>query len=395
MAAAIAFARLLNEARPDSSLARFPWRQAFWGSLTVGAAVLFCWAMRDLITPFVIAFFFASLLDPVVTRLQQKGWPRGRIISLGMLLIVLFLVLAVWMLAPLAWAQLEDLSSKAPEYTQKFTEWSDSLYTQHAQQLKAVGIKENPLSARSTVMTQAVTKTLDGVRASLLAAVGQVLWIVIIPLSMIYFLMDYRALRSKLISFVPNHARANADQITRDIVEIFSAYVRSLVRVCVLYGIAAFCIYLLFGLKFTVFLGVAAGVLYAVPYVGPVVAIGGAVMIKIATGGQEALGSAIALAVVFLLMHFTFDYVITPRVVGGALKLHPVVNIFSLMCGAKLFGIWGMVLAMPVAASVQMILVYFFPILSAQTIGDVPDEPVITSTAQAGIRLAERSMEGR
>jgi predicted PurR-regulated permease PerM len=64
---------------------------------------------------------------------------------------------------------------------------------------------------------------------------------------------------------------------------------------------------------------------------------------------------------VFLAIHVTFDYVITPRVVGGSVGLHPIVNVFALMAGATLFGVWGMLLAVPVAASIQKLLLKFYP----------------------------------
>jgi len=77
---------------------------------------------------------------------------------------------------------------------------------------------------------------------------------------------------------------------------------------------------------------------------------------------------AILVVLCFGAMHVTFDYVITPRVVGGSVGLHPLVNVFALMCGATIFGVWGMLLAVPVAASIQMLLVYFFPKLAEKPI---------------------------
>lgn len=70
-------------------------------------------------------------------------------------------------------------------------------------------------------------------------------------------------------------------------------------------------------------------------------------------------GFAIVLVGVFAAMHITFDYGLTPRIVGGSVGLHPLLNVFALMCGASLFGVWGMLLAVPVAASVQMVMLYF------------------------------------
>jgi predicted PurR-regulated permease PerM len=85
-------------------------------------------------------------------------------------------------------------------------------------------------------------------------------------------------------------------------------------------------------------------------------------------------------------MHVSFDYVLTPRVVGGSVGLHPLVNVFALMAGATLFGVWGMLLAVPVAASLQMILIYFFPKLA---------EKPLLETDNVGVVMAEEAGEER
>jgi predicted PurR-regulated permease PerM len=135
----------------------------------------------------------------------------------------------------------------------------------------------------------------------------------------------------------------------------------------VLYGATAAVLFWILRLQYALFLGIAAGVFYAVPYVGPGLSMVSVIVIALTMG--KGIGYAVLAVVVFLLMHLAYDYGVTPRVVGGSVGLHPLVNIFALMCGVTLFGVWGMILAVPVAASLQKILVHFFPWLIA------PPEP--------------------
>ena len=225
----------------------------------------------------------------------------------------------------------------------------------------------------NSALADFAAKVLKSVEAAAVGLAGQVLWIIIIPLSLFYFLMDYQALRTKLISLAPARYQENLDKMSLEVVEIFSTYVRSLGIVCAAYGAAATVLFFILGLKYALFLGIAAGVLYAVPYVGPAVAIGSAaftallmnpVVIVPTSITLSPMAHAILVVFLFVAVHFTFDYGVTPKVVGGSVGLHPLVNIFALMCGATLFGVWGMLLAVPVAASIQMLLIYFFPKLA-------------------------------
>ena len=158
----------------------------------------------------------------------------------------------------------------------------------------------------------------------------------------------------------------------RDIGGVFSDYLRGLLIVCTLYGVCM--IFMLYGLSFTrghgalasyaLLVGSAAGVLYAVPYLGSATTALITFLVAFAAGGVGFGGLAVLLA---LVINQVFDNIVTPRVVGGGVGLNPVVAIFALILGAKLFGIWGMLLSVPVAASIQVVLFRLFPKLTTPT----------------------------
>jgi predicted PurR-regulated permease PerM len=354
--------------------------------------------VRSILPPFLIAFFLASLLDPVVANMQSKGVSRGRVVGSIFLLIFALLFLAGWLIIPNVVRQTTELANNLPAYSQNLTTYTrnltrrlDQFYERHQNTFNNIGIKEKPsdfLSSRSGPVATAIGKVLHSVNSVIQGMIGQVLWLIIIPLALFYFLLDYEIIRAKLISFVPNAYRAHVNSMSREIVEIFSAYMRGLAKVCVLYGLAATILFYAFGLNYFVFMGIAAGVLYAVPYVGPAIAIGSSGVLAILTG--KAPGFALLIVIAFIAMHVVFDYVITPRVVGSSVGLHPLVNVFALMCGATLFGVWGMLLAVPVAASIQMLLIYFFPRLAEVPIADSVPPPMSIADSVA---LAEEHAE--
>lgn len=359
----------MREGNP-SGYGRASWQRATPLLLAAAVALYFLWRVRDVLTPFFIAFFLAALLDPIVTKLQSKGMSRGRAVANIYLSVFLGILIVAAVIIPAAFNQLNDISRNFPDYQKAFVRTENDLFDQYGGKLAWAGIHKEHLLDKTGPVGQFTQTALQTLQATALGLAGQVLWVIIIPLSLFFFLMDYHPLRAKLISMVPERYRSNLDTMSLEVVDIFSTYVRSLAIVCACYGAGATVLFFLLGLKYALFLGIAAGVLYAVPYVGPLIAIGGAAITALLVNSSilgmtvSPMAHAILVAVLFLVMHFTFDYGVTPRVVGGSVGLHPLVNVFALMCGATLFGVWGMLLAVPVAASIQMILIYFFPKLA-------------------------------
>ncbi len=340
----------------------------------------FLWLVRDLLIPFGLAFFLASLLDPVVSNLQKRGIPRGRGVGYIFATMFLGLALSITFVLPRAADQIKAITDHPEQYEQAIIAQADVLYLQNMTTAKTLGMKDRPSNfIKSTAVTAVATSALNSIKASLMALSGKVLWFVIIPLSLFYFLLDFQVLRAKAISFFPIATRPNVDKMSAEVVGIFSQYIRGLAKVCMLYGLTAMIIALVVGVPYAVFLGLAAGALYAVPYAGPAIAIAGSGVLALTTG--RGGGYATVVVILFMIMHVSFDYGITPRVVGGSVGLHPLLNIFALMVGATFFGIWGMLLAVPVAACVQMVLLYFFPHLGVrpqvkEVVASAPDELV-------------------
>ena len=337
-------------------------------SVVVCICLIFMWLVRSLLIPFGIAFFLASLLDPVVTRMQHKGIPRGRSVFYIFLSGFLALILTMIFVIPTAGNQIKQITDDPTKYEKVILDQADKLYSQNQNVAKMLGLKDKPSkSISSTVVTNAATGALNSVKSSLVALSGKVLWFVIIPMSLCYFLLDFQVLRAKTISFFPSNSRKNIDKMSAEVVDIFSQYIRGLAKVCFFYGLTAMSIAFVAGVPYAIFLGLAAGALYAVPYAGPAIAIAGSAILALTTGRGGVYAAIVA--AMFLVMHFCFDYGITPRIIGKSVGLHPLLNIFALMVGATYFGIYGMLLAVPVAACVQMVLLYFFPHL-----GDNPGE---------------------
>ena len=170
---------------------------------------------------------------------------------------------------------------------------------------------------------------------------------------------------------LPEPARKFAQTTVLEIGEVFGKYLRGLFTICSMYG--GSCIVYLFaasiwfpGLRgYALLLGVLAGILYSVPYIGAILTVALAAVAAISTGG--GVTGALVAAGGVLALNQIFDYVIMPKVVGESSGIHPLLAMFALFLGGHLMGLWGMLLAVPVAASIQGILFRLYPQLSAPT----------------------------
>jgi predicted PurR-regulated permease PerM len=167
---------------------------------------------------------------------------------------------------------------------------------------------------------------------------------------------------------VPPMYRRDVTEIGQSINEMLGRYVRGQMVVCGLFGllctIAFYILQLTYGMGYALILGIMAGIIYIVPYVGMATVATAAALTGYFTSTAPVPCAIIAVGccVVFNLI---VDYGVTPRVLGKGVGLHPLMVIFALLSGAQLGGIFGMILAIPLFASVRVVLIYLFPQLTA------------------------------
>ncbi len=369
--------------------------------ITIGGVFLF--QVQSVLTPFIIAFFLAALLDPSLRYQEQHGRyfkSRVSIVLLYYLLGLVFLILLIEFVGPLAVKQVQDISKNLGNYYNSIQLSVNHFLFTHQKTLHFIGIKQTKLSAllndRSGPVQQTINAFLSGVSGLAQSLFSHLLWFVIIPVSAFFLMRDYPKLRKRLIWLFPDGMQERVDTISLEVVEVFSAYLRGLAKICALYSFSAFILFELFGVHYALFLGLMAGVFYAVPYIGNLITAlsAGALaflsphhaLFLIPIKAHSLPYTILVIACCISLANIVFDQMVYPRVVGGSVGLHPVVSLFALASGATLFGVWGMLLATPVAASIQIILGYLFPKLKRQP-------PILTSEDNIPLQPAGESID--
>jgi predicted PurR-regulated permease PerM len=326
----------------------------FW---LVGFALFFIalWLLSAILLPFVAGIAIAYFLNPLVNRLERLRVPRGLAAFVVLALFLMLLVLVIMLVVPILEAQVLDLAANLPNLLAAARREAEALMQMAQQRLTpedfaklrdAVGGKlADMFAVLGSVFRDVVTRGLA--LANLLSLVF------VTPVVSFFLLRDWNRVLARLDSWLPRTQAATIREQAARIDEILSAFLRGQLSVCVVLGIYYAVGLTLLGLNFGSVIGLLIGVLAFIPYVGFTVGFVLAMLLAlIQFSGQHVL-YVIALFVAGMIME---GYLLTPKLVGQRVQLHPVWVVFALLSFGTLFGLLGVLIAVPMAAVIGVLV---------------------------------------
>lgn len=330
-------------------------QKIFW-VIAIGAFGWLIYLLSPVLPPFLMAALLAYLFNPVVDKLQNMGVTRTLSVTLVFFLLTILLILVLLLLVPQIEKQFLYLVRKLPEYIDviqnKFLPWLAAY----------LGISEIDVDSASLKQWFAENWTQAGgfaknVLASLsksgLAMVAWVGSVVLVPVVGFYLLRDWNHITARIKEMVPRNIEPAFTKLTRESDEVLGAFIRGQLLVMLALGIIYSIGLGLIGLKLAILIGLLAGLVSFVPYLGFIIGVLAA-SIAILLQTQQAIDVLYVLAV-FAVGQFFESVVLTPTLVGDRIGLHPVAVIFAVLAGGQLFGFIGVLLALPVAAVLMVI----------------------------------------
>jgi predicted PurR-regulated permease PerM len=330
-----------------------------WGLVALTAGWLL-WLLSPVLAPFVFAAMLGWLGDPLVDRMQARGVPRNGavvIVFAGMTAVAL---LALLLLVPLLQRQVATLFASLPHYR----EWLVGTalpWLEAKTGLELVGWLD---PSRLFALVRSHWEQAGGAAATLLgylsrsgfALLGWVANVVLLPVLTFFFLRDWDVFVERIAALVPRDRAVVATRLARESSEVLGGFLRGQLLVMLALGVLYSVGLLAVGLDLGLLVGVVAGLLTFVPYLGPttVVVLGGTAALAQFGDWQHLVG----VGVVFAVGQVIESYWLTPKLVGNRIGLHPVAVIFAVLAGGTLFGFLGMLLALPVAAVANVLLRY-------------------------------------
>jgi len=343
---------------PEYEIARFL-RQLKWIAIVLAAGWL-VWMLAPILTPFVLAALLGWLGDPLVDRLQRRGRSRNTAVTLVFVLMLLLLVLAVLVLVPVLERQVRTLVGSLPAYRDWFVQTALPWIEARTGLELLVWLDPDRLFDWIRDHWQqagGAAATLFGyLSRSGFAMVAWIANIVLLPILTFYFLRDWDVLVERVASLVPRDHVDTVSRLARESNDVLGAFLRGQFLVMVALG-AIYAIGLsLVGLKLGVLIGLIAGLISFVPYLGTATGVVLGLLAALVQAQGLDLGLLLMVGGVFVAGQMLEGYVLTPRIVGDRIGLHPMAVIFAIMAGGQLFGFLGMLLALPVAAVANVLL---------------------------------------
>jgi len=277
--------------------------------------------------------------------------------------------------------QAGQLAENLPAYTQRAMEAVNGLVERAKPLLERLHLPTTAgdLAKRfSAQIEQAASGSLSFVAGTLTSILSKLLWVIIIPLATLWLLKDLDYIKTKVVHFTPDRQKERLMRTSTAVGGVFGKYVRGMLAVAIIYSAFASIWLSIAGLDYALIIGGLSGLLYLVPYIGALTTILAAGIAAFATG--HTFGFAAALMVALAAQSFVlFDMVVTPKVVGGNVGVHPMLMLFSLALGARLFGVIGMVAAVPFAAALQVAIGQYYPQIYDNLRGTQPQPEEVNS----------------
>lgn len=323
----------------------------YWG---IASAVLVAvlWFLGDVILPFIVGGAVAYFMDPVADRLERVGLSRAAATGTISVLALLTTVLLILAVLPLLFNQLTSLINDAPEIfrrlqtfmVERFPDLSNETSTMR-QTLENIG---RLIQSKGGELAQSLIGSAMGV-------LNAILFIVVVPVVAFYMLLDWDHMVARIDAILPRDHAPIIRRLAGEIDRVLAAFVRGQISVCIVLGTFYAVALILAGLNYGLIVGAIAGAITFIPYVGAL--IGGGLAIGLALfqfwGDWVSIG---IVAGIFALGQFLEGNVITPRLVGNSVGLHPVWLLFALSAFGSLFGFVGMLVAVPVAAAIGVLV---------------------------------------
>jgi predicted PurR-regulated permease PerM len=326
--------------------------------LVVFGMALGVWVLYELASVVVVlapAALFAYVIAPLVHLAQRpvriagrrRHLPRGLAIAVVYLALAGSISVGAALLLPSATEQAHEMIASAPSYAQSVVAWEHG-WSRYYERLRIpVGLRQGIDES----MLVAGEAAIESTRAALVALVGLLPWLVLIPILAFFLLKDVVAIRRIIVIALPHRLRLRGHRLFEDMNATLAAYIRAQLLACVLVGSLCGLGFAALGLPYSVLLGVLAGVLEFIPLVGPLL-----LAVIAATVGALHVPMLAAWTVAFLaVLRIVEDYVVYPRVMRSGVRLHPLAVIVAVLAGAELDGVAGMFLAVPVVAVASVV----------------------------------------
>ena len=334
----------------------FQRQMKFW-LIAFALIVLVLWLLSEILLPFIMGLAIAYLLTPFVDRLERGGANRLAASLLIISIVVLLFVLLILLVAPVLGGQLASFMDNIPLYVTRLRALVTDPSRPWVQKLVGAGFNFNTDKGISDLVTQGVgylTSFLKSLWSGGRALVSLFSLMVVTPVVAFYLIYDWHHMIAAADSWIPVNQRDTVRALAHEVDAAIAGFVRGQSAVCLILGSFYAVALTMSGLNFGLLIGLISGLITFVPYVGSMTGLVLALGVAVAQFWPNYYSILVVLGI-FLVGQFFEGNVLSPKLVGESTGLHPVWVIFALLAFGYLFGFVGLMVAVPLAATIGVL----------------------------------------
>lgn len=348
-------------------------KQTRYWAVAIAVLLALLWALGDVLLPFLVGAALAYFLNPIATRLTRRGFPRVLAVSLIMVVMVGVTVVLILLIVPSVIGEAAQLAQAAPDL---FRRLQEVLSERFPDLLDADSQLRQTLSGMGETIRDRGLALADGVLRSVSGVISVLVFIVIAPVVTFYLLVDWPRLTDTIDDALPRQHAPVIRDLLRQIDRALAGFVRGQVTVCLILSVYYASALLVAGLQFGLVVGVIAGLVSFIPYIGAIA--GGVLAIGLAL--FQFWGTPVPILIVvgiFVVGQVLESNVLVPNMVGGSVGLHPVWLLFAVSAFGSAFGFTGMLVAVPLAAALGVLVRFGFDRYKSSALytQDIPPAP--------------------
>jgi predicted PurR-regulated permease PerM len=386
-----------SNSKEEPRHARNPLEWMRWVPFAI-LALVFCVAVfigaRIILIPMLCSLALAYLLAPVVAWFERRGWSRSSSVLLTISGATMILILILIFILPGFWGQLVKTYNQARELVEDQSRVDSLLATVKQISPPVYEFLQSKVAKPGDLLDRVfgvAGQWLQKGLFSLVDVTASMLDLLLIPFFVYYLLADYRAMRAHLDRLIPPRHRAVASTLISRINFVISSYVRSQLVIALVMGVLYSIGFAIASVPLALSIGLLSGLLNFIPYLGTLTGLTLSLSFVALDGGGWA--RILGVVAVFIVVQCVEGYYLTPKLLGGRLDLHPMWVLVGLMIGGSLFGILGIILAVPVIAIAKVALDFLeeiyqqsnfyrssgLELLVEQSLSDRPRRTIVTT----------------
>jgi predicted PurR-regulated permease PerM len=356
--------------------------------------ILFVIRIASVFGIFIFSFVIAFLLFPVVEWLADRKVPRVWAILITFVLVGGILIGIVAAIVPSIITQGNAIITQLPEWAKTWQEGLTPRIAAAQALLLHYGITTEDITSYINSIIPNIQKWLldisNRVAHGVSGAVGSIVSLFTVPIIVFYLLLDAQRIYSSLINLAPKHTATDIQDLLNRLEQMLNHYLRGQLKLSFYMFIITTAALLIFGVKNALLLGFLAGVTEIIPIIGPMIALIPALLVTYFIPSEYMIFSfvefgwarALFLLAFYLSLQWFEGHIMVPRIMGKDLNLHPLTVVFALLAGGFLAGIPGMLLSLPIAASLKVVFETYYPSFIQQVENLMSRRPITDDLAE-------------